>query len=484
MPKMTSISQILSAQKAAFSQETNPPAVVRKDRLIRLVKTVLKNEAAFVAALQTDYGHRAPFATKAGDILGTINAIEYHLQHLENWMKPKPVFLNEEAEKHGIFAEVHYQPIGVLGALIPWNGPVLMACLAAMGGIAAGNRVMLKMSELAPETGFVFEQAIASEFDQSEVAVINGDASVAAEFSRQAFNHLLFTGSTSTGQKVMKAAAENLVPVTLELGGKSPVIISRDADLRVVADRLTLGKLASAGQVCVSPDYVLVSKGQTEKLIAEIISATNKFFPNILENNDYTSLINASANNRMKKLLEDATEKGARFVFAPEDYSTKTVPLGGRFPFVIVTNVSMNMLLMQEEIFGPLLPIMEYDSVENALSIIEKNPNPLSAYYFGSDENEAKKYANHILTGSMVINDVRIQLAYEALPFGGIGSSGIGRYRGHAGFITFSNQKTIIHQGATEEVLARQRPPYSAQHHDYIQSAIMNKKEQYGISQT
>lgn len=475
------LEDILAGQRAAFRAQGFAPAGMRRDRLTRLARAVLSHERAFVEALQEDFGNRSPFATRAGDILGSVAAIEHHLAHFEGWMQPERVALPPEVEAHGTFAEVHYQPLGVLGAIIPWNGPVLMACLAAMGGLAAGNRVMLKMSELAPATGAAFEAAIARYFDRSELAVVNGDASVAAAFSSLPFDHLLFTGSTATGRKVALAAAENLVPVTLELGGKSPVIVGDSADLKTVASRLVAGKLASAGQVCVSPDYVLAPESKVDALVEQCRRAAADIFPQMMQDTDYTSLIDRRANERMKALLVDAAEKGARLDFVPGNITLENLPASGRFPFAIITNVTDDMEVMQEEIFGPLLPIVGVSGVCEALDRVSDGEHPLSAYYFGDDEQEAARVARAFQTGSVVINDVRCQLTYEALPFGGVGKSGMGRYRGRAGFVTFSNRKTVLHQKASEAVLARGRPPYSQQAHDVIAQAVALKKAQYEV---
>lgn len=475
------VEDILAVQRAAFRKEGFASAETRRDRLIRLARAVLAHERAFVDALQEDFGNRSPFATRAGDILGSVAAIEYHLAHFEGWMAPERMPLPPEVEAHGTFAEVHYQPLGVLGAIIPWNGPVLMACLAAMGGLAAGNRVMLKMSELAPATGAAFEAAIAQYFDRTELAVVNGDTSVAAAFSSLPFDHLLFTGSTATGRKVALAAAENLVPATLELGGKSPVIVGESAGLETVAGRLVAGKLASAGQVCVSPDYVLAPKGKVDALAQECRRVAARLFPHMMQDIDYTSLIDRRACARMKALLVDAAKKGARLDFVPGDITLEDLPETGRFPFVTITSVTDDMEVMQEEIFGPLLPIVGVSGVDEALDRVSDGEHPLSAYYFGGDEAEAARVTAALRTGSVVVNDVRCQLTYEVLPFGGVGRSGMGRYRGRAGFVTFSNRKTVLHQKASEAALARSRPPYSQQAHDTIAQAIALKKAQYEL---
>lgn len=475
------ISDILAAQKAAFRAEGEVTYATRRDRLERLAKVVLRHHHALVAALQEDFGNRSPFATRAGDILGSVAAIEYHLEHLEAWMQPEPITLPVNVQAEGTQATLYYEPLGVLGAIIPWNGPVLMACLAAMGGFAAGNRVMLKLSELAPATGAAFAAAVATEFDPTELAVINGDAKVAAAFSSQPFDHLLFTGSTATGRKVMASAAQNLVPVTLELGGKTPVVVSKTADLQVVANRVIAGKMASAGQVCVAPDYVFLPRGSADAFVEACLTAVKQQYPDLMETADYTCLIHENVNARMRALLDDAKSKGANLTFYPQSYSLQNLPTAGRFPLVLITQPRNDMAVMLEEIFGPILPIVEYDKIDDVLASIADGPHPLSAAYFGTDSAEAERVSRAIQTGSVVINDVRLQLAIEALPFGGVGDSGMGRYRGHAGFVSFSNRKVVLRQGAAEDALAKRRTPIPAAAHEAIEAQIQQKKTQYGV---
>ncbi len=475
------ITDLLAAQKAAFRAEGEVTYATRRNRLERLAKVVLRHHDALVAALQEDFGNRSPFATRAGDILGSVAAIEYHLEHLEAWMQPEPIALPVNLQAEGTQATLHYEPLGVLGAIIPWNGPVLMACLAAMGGFAAGNRVMLKLSEMAPATGEAFAAAVVTEFDATELAVVNGDAKVAAAFSSQPFDHLLFTGSTATGRRVMLSAAENLVPVTLELGGKTPVVVGKSADLRVAANRIIAGKLASAGQVCVAPDYVFLPKGSTDRFVSACLDAVKQQYPDLMETADYTCLIHENVNAHMRALLDDAKSKGALLTFCPQDYSLQNLPQAGRFPLVLLTQPRADMTVMFEEIFGPILPIMEYESIDDALASIADGPHPLSAAYFGDDTAEAGRVSRAIQTGSVVINDVRLQLAIEALPFGGVGNSGMGRYRGHAGFVSFSNRKVVLRQGAAEDTLAKRRTPIPDAAHEAIEAQIQRKKAQYGV---
>lgn len=471
-----SIGATLAAQRTAFRRDGAPSLDVRLDRLTRLSKAVLQQEDKLVEALYADFGGRSRFSSRSGDILGTLAAVDYTKANLAQWMKPVRVALPPEVEQQGTWAEVRYEPLGVVGAIVPWNGPVLMASIAAAGGFGAGNRMMLKLSEFAPKTAEALKAAFAEFFDRSELAVFTGDSHVAAEFARQPFDHLLFTGSTATGKRVMRAAAENLVPVTLEMGGKSPVVIGRGADPEGTANRIVTGKLASAGQVCVAPDYVLVPEGQTDQWITAFDSAAQAIYPDLLRNVDYTAVIDQRNFARLRSLLEDAKEKGATLHFYPEGVSLETLAGNGRFPFVMLRGANPDMRVMQEEIFGPLLPILEYESLSDALDEIRRNDRPLSAYYFGTDEAEQAKVVHSVATGSFVVNDVRCQLFYESLPFGGVGPSGMGRYRGQEGFRTFSNAKTVLHQGADEGVLARSRPPFGEVANEAVRKRIDEAK--------
>lgn len=467
-----SIRATLDAQRAAFRRDGFPDVEIRIDRLTRLSRAVLQHEHALVEALYADFGGRSRFSSRTGDILGTVAAVEYTKAQLAEWMQPVRVALPPEVEQQGTWAEVHYEPLGVVGAIVPWNGPVLLASIAAAGAFGAGNRVMLKLSEFAPRAAEALKAAFAEFFDRTELAVVTGDSDVAAAFAAQPFDHLLFTGSSAVGKRVMRAAAENLVPVTLEMGGKSPVVIGRSANQEETANRIVAGKLASAGQVCVAPDYVLVPKGQTAQWIDAFHEAAKAIYPDLLRNEDYTAVIDERNFARLRSLLEDAKEKGAKLYPYPEDASFGMPGGKGRFPFVVLSGAKPDTRVMQEEIFGPLLPILEYDDLSEALDEIRRNDRPLSAYYFGADEDERAEVVRSVATGSIVVNDVRCQLFYESLPFGGVGPSGMGRYRGAEGFRTFSNAKTVLHQHADEGALARSRPPFGEAAQDAVRKRI------------
>ncbi|MBD9596894.1 aldehyde dehydrogenase family protein [Ensifer sp. ENS05] len=472
------LEEILAAQRRAFLADGYPSMETRTERINRAIKMLLKHAERIVEAYEHDFSGRSRFSSKTGDILGSIEAFEYTKQNLCDWMKAVPIELPPGAAGIGTTAAVCPSPLGVIGAMVPWNGPVLMACLAMAGAFGAGNRIMIKVSEYTPRTARAMAEAVTEFFPIEEAYIVEGEADVAAAFSRLHFDHLVFTGSTETGKKVMKAAAENLVPVTLELGGKCPVIIGTSADLKVAAKRILTGKLSSAGQVCVAPDYLYLPAGKTEEFISLALDTVSELYPDLIANEEYTSIITQAHRDRLLSLLEDAVGKGAKLVQFPVA-SEATTANGKRLPFVAVTNVTRDMKIMQEEIFGPILPVLEYENIIEPLAYIEQNPHPLAASYFGSDVAEQEQVIARIQSGAVLLNDVRVHIFFEALPFGGVGNSGIGRYRGREGFRTFSNLKTVFRQSDNEEVLARQRPPHGAQSHAAVDERMIKLRTEW-----
>ena len=472
MTRPDQLEQALRFQRAGFLRDGLPDAQVRIERLDRLARMVLAHDDEIVSALSSDFGSRSSHATRTGDVVGAISAIRYNRDHLSEWMQPVSVQLPAQLEQAGARAEVHYQPLGVIGAIVPWNGPVLMGVLAAAGAFAAGNRLMLKVPEATPRTSALIARMFAAFFAPEEVVVVQGDATVGAAFSRLRFDHLLFTGSAGTARHVARAAAENLVPVTLELGGRNPVIMSRTADIPKMAARLVTGKMASAGQVCVAPDYVLAPREMLPHLLNELQVQAARIYPTLLDNEDYTAIASEGHFRRLRNLIDDAKDKGAGMTIVNPASESLWDSQKRKFPLCILTGVTQAMLVMQEETFGPIMSLVPYDSLEEALAHVAEQSAPLSAYYFGSDEQECNRVIAHVSAGNMVINDVRCQLFYEQLPFGGVGMSGSGRYRGHEGFRTFSNAKTVLRQMDNELQLAQQRPPYTAAARQAISAQI------------
>ncbi|MGB3071338.1 MAG: aldehyde dehydrogenase family protein [Ottowia sp.] len=466
------LEQALQRQRAAFLRDGPPDAKTRIERLDRLSAMVLAHAEEIVSSLSRDFGSRSPHSTRTGDVVGAVAAIRYNRDHLSKWMEPVPVALPAALEQAGARAEVRYQPLGVIGAIVPWNGPVLMGILAAAGAFAAGNRLMLKVPEGTPITSALIARMFGAFFSPEETVVVQGDVAAGAAFSRLRFDHLLFTGSAATARHVAKAAAENLVPVTLELGGRNPVIMGRTADIPSMAARLATGKMASAGQVCVSPDYILAPREMLRDLLRELEVQAARLYPALLDNEDYTAIAAPGHFARLRHLVEDARQKGAEVTVVNPASEPLWDSTARKFPLCLLTGVTSDMLVMQEETFGPILSLIPYDHLNEALVHVAGQPGPLSAYYFGNDEQEQGHVVERVSAGNMVINDVRCQLFHEQLPFGGVGMSGSGRYRGYEGFRTFSNAKTVLHQMADDAPLALQRPPFSVAARDAVRAHI------------
>ena len=312
--------------------------------------------------------------------------------------------------------------------------------------------------------------------------MVQGDAAVGAAFSRLRFDHLLFTGSAAIARHVARAAAENLVPLTLELGGRNPVVVGRGADLALTAARLVTGKMASAGQVCVSPDYVLAPREQLQPLLDAMADQAARLYPRLLDNDDCTAIASDAHFARLKALLDDARQRGANVL----EINPANEPLWDhpqrKFPLCLVTGLTPDMRLAQEESFGPLLAVLPYDDLDQALALIAAQPEPLSAYYFGNDAQEQARVIERVAAGNMVVNDVRCQLFFEVLPFGGVGASGSGRYRGHEGFKTFSNAKAVVHQMPADAPLAAQRPPFAQATREAVKAQVAALAAQYSVS--
>ncbi|MEX2326492.1 MAG: coniferyl aldehyde dehydrogenase, partial [Pseudomonadales bacterium] len=348
-----------------------------------------------------------------------------------------------------------------IGCISPWNFPVQLTFSPLAGIFAAGNRTMIKPSEFTPATSELMKEIFTGAFDIEEVAVITGGPEVGAAFSSLPFDHLLFTGATAIARHVMRAAAENLVPVTLELGGKSPVVIGRSADIELAASNVMAGKTMNAGQICLAPDYVFVPEERADDFIEAAKASVARMYPDLKDNPDYTSIINERHFNRITGYIEDAREKGAELVEinpANEDFSQQQ---HHRIPPTLILDPTDDMQVMQEEIFGPVLPIKRYKHMDETLDYINDHPRPLGLYYFGKDGNEERKVLSHTTSGGVTVNDVIMHVAMEDLPFGGVGPSGMGAYHGYDGFKTFSHGKAIYTQSKTvSKLAAAMRPPY------------------------
>jgi coniferyl-aldehyde dehydrogenase len=446
MSTIDRMNQVLAAQKAAFTEELPVSAAVRKDRLARAVAMMVDHGERFCDALSEDFGHRSREQSMVTDIVGSINALKYTAKAIDKWMKPERRKLMFPLGLLGAKGVVEYQPKGVVGIIAPWNFPVQLTMAPIAGAFGAGNRVMIKSSEFTPCVSALFEEVGPQYFDESEAAFFSGGPVEGQAFAKLAFDHMIFTGATGIGKHILHAAADNLTPVTLELGGKSPTIIGRSADLGQATERIALGKMLNAGQICLAPDYLMVPKEKEAEVVSGLQKSVSVLYPTLLENPDYTSVINARHRDRLRGYLDDAREKGGEVIEvnpANEDFASSN---GNKMPLYLVRNPTDDMKVMQEEIFGPVLPIKTYEKVEEAIDYVNKNDRPLGLYYFGQDGGEERTVMDRTISGGVTINDVVFHVSMEELPFGGIGPSGMGSYHGHEGFKTFSHAKSIYHQ--------------------------------------
>jgi coniferyl-aldehyde dehydrogenase len=452
---------LLEKQRAAFTAELPVSAALRKDRLQRAIKLVLEHKDGFVKALSDDFGHRSAEMSLVTDIMASVKPLKHSLKHVDEWMAPERRKLDFPLGLLGAKAVVEWQPKGVVGIISPWNFPVNLTFAPLANILAAGNRAMIKPSEFTPATSELMARAIAQYFDEAEVAVITGGPEVGKAFSELAFDHLIFTGATSIARHVMAAAAKNLVPLTLELGGKSPTILSRSADVAAATERVAMGKMMNAGQICLAPDYMLVPAEREAEVVEGLKAATAKMYPTLLANDDYTSVISRRHRDRLEAHIADARAKGADIVEvnpANEDFSKQNT---NKMPLTLIRNPTDEMTVMQEEIFGPVLPIKSYDKVEEAIAYVNRKERPLGLYWFGTDGQEERKVLDRTISGGVTVNDVIFHVSAEDLPFGGIGPAGMGNYHGHDGFKEFSHPKSIYRQPRMDLAgLAGFKPPY------------------------
>jgi len=465
---------VLQRQKAANIAQGAPGAEVRIARLDRCIGLLIKYEAQIVAALNADFGNRAAEVSGVTDIAGSIGPLKHARAHLKAWMKPEKRSTTPSLlALLGAKAEVRFQPKGVVGIISPWNFPVNLTFAPLAGVLAAGNRAMIKPSEYTPATSELMAAMFADAFSEDEIAVFAGGPEVGQAFSGLAFDHLVFTGATAIARHVMKAAAANLTPLTLELGGKSPVILGRSADYATAAGRVMAGKTMNAGQICLAPDYVLAPREQLGAFVKEATAAVTAMFPTIKDNPDYTAVIAERHFERIKGYVDDARAKGAEIVEinpAGEDFSQQE---HRKIPPTLILNATDDMHVMQEEIFGPVLPVVTYGGVDEAIAYVNAHDRPLGLYYFGTDAAEEEQVLSRTTSGGVTVNDVIFHVAMEDLPFGGIGPSGMGSYHGIDGFREFSHRKSIYRQLKNDlGPMKALRPPYGEGVRKYIASAL------------
>lgn len=453
--------RVLRNQRAAFTVAQPESLAVRTDRIERTIAMLIDHADDFAKAVSEDFGHRSREQTLMTDIMPSVSALKHAKKHMASWAKGekrKPTF---PLGLLGAKAEVLFQPKGVVGIVAPWNFPVGMVMVPMAGVLAAGNRAMIKPSEFTETVSALLARLVPEYFDENEMAVFTGGADVGVAFSKLALDHMIFTGATSVGRHIMRAAADNLVPVTLELGGKSPTFIGRSADTARAGQRIALGKMMNAGQICLAPDYLLVADDQEQQVIDSVTKGAASLYPTLLGNDDYTSVVNTRNYDRLQSYLTDAREKGAEVIEvnpAGEDFSSSN---GHKMPLHIVRNPTDDMKIMQEEIFGPILPVKTYRTIDEAIDYVNDHDRPLGLYYFGQDKSEEERVLSRTISGGVTVNDVLFHNAMEDLPFGGVGPSGMGNYHGVDGFRTFSHARAVYRQPKLDVAgMAGFKPPY------------------------
>jgi len=452
--------KILDRQKRAYLNDGLVSNEVRHDRLERAVNVIKKNEERLVDAMSADFGHRSHHQSRFTDIASSIGPLRHAQKNLKRWRKSEKRSAMFPLSLLGAKARVDYQPLGVVGVISPWNFPVNLTFTPLAGVLSAGNRCMIKPSEYTPETSKAMAEAISEEFDIEEIAVVLGGPETGASFSGLPFDHLLFTGATSIAKHVLSAASENLVPVTLELGGKSPVIVGESANMDATAGAIMAGKMMNAGQICLAPDYVFLPKTRVQEFVESSKKAVSKMFPTLLDNPDYTSVINDRHFDRISSYIDEAKQKGVEVVeINPANEDFRQQP-HNKIPPTLIIDPPEELQVMQDEIFGPVMPIKSYDQVEETISYVNDRPRPLGLYYFGSNSKEESDVLNRTTSGGVTVNDVVMHVAQEDLPFGGVGPSGMGSYHGEDGFKRFSHAKAIYTQTKLGAVLEALRPPY------------------------
>lgn len=444
---------LFDAQRAASRQGAIADAATRRDRLDRLKAMVIAHAAGFTDAISADFGTRSRTETELMEIVPTLGAIRHARKHVAGWMKPHrrrvdPMFQPAKAW-------VRHEPLGVIGIISPWNYPLQLAISPLVDAIAAGNRVMLKPSELTPALSALLEQAIAERFDATEIVVVRGGAETGKAFASLPFDHLLFTGSTAVGHQVYRAAAENLTPVTLELGGKSPVVLFDDYPLAKAAKSIAFGKFVNSGQTCIAPDYVLVPAAKVEAFAEAVMAQVKIAYPTIATNPDYSGVISERHRARLHGAI-DAARAGGATVIAHEDAGTREA---GKIGPTLVIGGADDALLASEEIFGPVLPIIPYRDEADAIAIIQRHERPLALYAFSKSSTTQWRLLDRALSGGVTINGTLMHIAQESLPFGGVGNSGIGAYHGEEGFKRFSHARAIHKIGAIN-VFEKLGPPW------------------------
>ena len=455
------LNRVLSSQRQAFKSEGPVALETRIDRIDRCIAMLVDNQAAICEALNKDFGNRSKYATLMMDVMNSVGSLKFVKKNLKKWMKPEKRTPFLPMNFLGAKAYVKYQPKGVVGVMTPWNVPVNMIFSPLADILGAGNRAMIKPSEFTPHTAELMKTLFDQYFEESEVCVVTGGPEVGAAFSDLKLDHIIFTGATGIGRLVMKAAAENMVPVTLELGGKSPVIISEKVDINKATEAMMSGKAMNGGQLCVSPDYCFVPQSKLEAFIRQCKAVVAEQYPSIQGNPDFTACINERHFDRVKAYIDEAREKGCRVIpLCPpgEEFSEREQH---KIALHLIIDPDDDLACMQDEIFGAVLNVKSYSELDAAIAFVNERERPLALYYFGDDKEEEQRVLDETISGGVSINNVTMHVACDDLPFGGIGQSGIGSYRGRDGFRTFSHGRAVYREGWVNlSKLAGTLPPF------------------------
>ena len=445
---------ILEIQKKAFIENGQPTYNQRLDSLKRCIALLETHDEQIVETLNEDFKNRSHQEIMTSEVVQSIRNLNFTIKNLKKWMKPMRRTPSFMAGMLGSKAYVEPSPLGSVGIIAPWNFPVGMVFYPAASVLASGNRIMAKPSEFTPQTAQLIKDAVAKYFDESEFAVVLGGPEVGAEFTKLPFDHLLYTGSGRIAKKVLANTAENLVPTTLELGGKSPTIIGKDADMELAAKRIMFVKTMNAGQICLSPDYIFLPRGKEEAFLKAASKAFDEFYPDD-NKSEYTSMVNETHFERMQTYVSDATEKGAKVHSLGNFDSAENNIMTTK----ILMDVNDGMKVMQDEIFGPLLPVMLYDDISEVINYVNSHDHPLGLYYFGKSNSEQQNVIKNTRSGGVTINDAMFHIMQSELPFGGVGASGYGYYHGREGFMNFSNMRSVYYQTNNDSAFAMLRPP-------------------------
>lgn len=455
------LNEQLAKMRAAFRAEGTVAYETRIERMDRCIELLVDNQKIICDAINQDFGCRSKHVTTLNDVYSSVKTMQFNKKHLKKWMKPEKRRAPSPMNLAGAKSLIYYQPKGVVGIMTPWNFPVNMIFSPLADILGAGNRCMIKPSEFTPAFAEAIQGLFARYFKPEEITVVTGGPEVGAAFAGLPLDHIIFTGATGIGKLVMKAASENLVPVTLELGGKSPTFVSESADIEQAAEKIILGKTMNAGQICVSPDYCFVPAGKLDAFIAACKGIVARHFPRIVDNPDFVAVINQRHFERLNSYLDDARAKGARIEEINPAGESWSDPAIHKMPVHLIIEPRDDMLCMQNEIFGPILNIKPYSSFQSCVDYVNAQPRPLAMYYFGKDKQELQRLIDDTIAGGMTVNDIGMHVGCNDIPFGGIGPSGMGSYHGYEGFRTFSHAKSVFKQGFIDfGKLGGTLPPY------------------------